>query len=67
MNTKVFSFKWKEGNFKRVYQSFDFAEGFKKVLSFMNEATKDGLQVSGASCSVNSYCEAKRNISLQCI
>ena len=55
MKTKVFSFKWNEGNFKRVYQSFDFAEGFKKVLSFMNEATKDGLQVSGASCSVNSY------------
>ena len=48
--TNIYVFKWNEGQYKRMYEAFDFAEGFKKVLNMCAVATDDNLQVSGLSC-----------------
>lgn len=67
MNTKVFSFRWKEGSTKRLYESLSLKNGMKKVFSFIQESQKDGLEISGFSISCNSYNEVSNNIQLRSI
>ena len=72
MKTKVFSFRWnedstKEGNFKRLYESFSLKDGMKKAFSFIQTAQKEGFQISGFSVTCISYMEVKSNIQLRTI
>ena len=65
MKTKVFSFRWKEGQIKRLFESFNFEDGMKKVISYIQTAQKEGFEISGFSTSLSIYSESKYNINLR--
>lgn len=65
--TTVYKFTWNEGSYKRLLEEFSFEDGFKKVLSLVLAANKEGLLISGMTSFKTTFEASKNDITLRLI
>lgn len=66
MAQKIYTFRWREDNTPRIYESKNLKAGFLAVMGFCGAACAEGLRVSGFSIRCAAYNEPLNNISLRC-